>query len=134
MLLINTKIGQIININSEYLLRLDGIDFDRNIINLTTLNSREEDETIILKTGTSEYLPLDVNLTVVRLVPGKELIATLGFDAPREISIRGDWITRIKKNIKSLSDAKLIEVGQVTATTSLEKELIKRLRRRINND
>ena len=59
--------------------------------------------------------------------------AVLGFEAPREITIRGDWLDgnttkTISQKLHEMSTGALIYYGKLNAKSPLEHELLRRLK------
>ena len=92
MLLINTKKDQAIKIGRHVTLTLDEIRNQEVRLTLDTGGMRPL-EKVHLKRGTSTQLLDSVILTFTKVLKGEFKIAVLGFDAPRDIRIRGEWLS-----------------------------------------
>lgn len=135
MLLINTGIDQTINIGDTYILQILKIDINSKTIKYHLRPMNEESDSGIyasLKTNFNCSLAPKVKMTSIRILRKDGLRVILGFDAPREIIIYGNWEHRGKKPLPKLSDKELVDVGEKIGMSTLEKELTIRLKNLIS--
>ena len=94
MLLIHTREGQKIIIDERWELTLTSINyFNGNSSIHFNLSDGERGSSAQLKVGDSVELLQQVGFYFVKAYHAAgETVATLGFEAPREISIQGEWI------------------------------------------
>ena len=90
MLLINTLVGQTIYIDNQYKVKVSDIDPRYNEVYLK-LDFGDGYQDDIIKTGVTKQLLPKVTITPTRILEGEEVIVVLGFNAPRNISIKGEW-------------------------------------------
>lgn len=133
MLLINAKRNQTVLINESHRLTVRTINEDNFTVTFlyehVTTPIREQR---IIKVGVPFEVMRNVNVTVTRISVGREPIAVLGFDAPRRIPIRGEWMgKRTRKTdyvkLKAMPPAELIATATREATTDLELVLLENL-------
>lgn len=136
MLLINAKRNQTIRIGGDYRLTVHAIDEDN--FTATLVHGHRDKPPLrchkrnTVKVGVAFDVTRDVVATVTRINAGREPSVALGFDAPRRIKIRGEWMgQRTHKTdyvkLKAMPPAELIATAQKEATTDLELVLLENL-------
>lgn len=94
MLLINTKENQTITIAEEYELTLLDVNYCNGATSSIRFRFGDQKKDRYLLRGHTVQLLEQVTLTLTKVVWGREKVAVLGFDAPRVISIRGEWTSQ----------------------------------------
>lgn len=97
MLLINTKQHQSVIIGHKVWMELDRINYTNGHSSVEFTLHGDDDIYIpdkYLVQGDSCQLAERVAVTLVKVIYGAEKVAVLGFDAPREIPIYGEWMRR----------------------------------------
>jgi len=94
MLLINTAEDQRIVIYEDFYITLDRLIYlnGSSLITLSIDDAVSEVWTADVRVGHSLQVAPHVALTFVNVLRGRVNKAILGFDAPRSIPIRGEWI------------------------------------------
>lgn len=91
MLHINAFKGQTIYIDELGQLTIDEINSEGNSILATITDGNRNTYKTQFEQGHAVQLFEQVIFTLSNILVGKKAIAVLGFDAPRYISIKGDW-------------------------------------------
>lgn len=126
MLLINTKQNQRILVGETSSITILSIDPEYNEVEVS-IEVNGDYSLDVLKTGVTTQILPNVSVTITRIVKGNENQAAVGFDAPRSIKIRGEWMRSKAKDLTLLSDKELITYSKRHAMTVLEKLLTERL-------
>jgi len=95
MLLINTAAGQSINIGEDVSLKVCSIDTDE--VEFELIEHGQKMGFSLAVGSTTQLLP-KVVMAVTKVLIGSKPIVALGFDAPLDIRIRGDWARNLNKN------------------------------------
>ena len=97
MLLINAKENQRILIGDET--RVEVLNINKNLYETTFELTREGvNKQFTLKAGSSEQILPRVTMTLTRIFVGNTVVAAIGFNAPLDIKIRGDWFNKKGNN------------------------------------
>jgi sRNA-binding carbon storage regulator CsrA len=138
MLHVHTQKGQTVYIGDHTQILLD--HFDEYCINFTLItNASSPDEVITTHTiSAGEVAPIADNVSVCFMGTTNDghACATLGFEAPRHIKIKGIWQKESKDSTKAnkdklskMTDASLIFYTSMNAETALEWEMLDRLKK-----
>ncbi|MCP4256822.1 MAG: hypothetical protein GY774_04745 [Planctomycetes bacterium] len=92
MLYINTKVGQRILIPGVCKLLLSEITDDKNPLCEILFQGEHENREIVLAAGQSEQLTKNCFMTISKILHGKKRVASIGFEAPIDVEIYGEWI------------------------------------------
>lgn len=98
MLLIHTQVGQSILINDNIQLKLLDIDFIEETLRFE-LTVGDHKNTFFLKKGVTHQVLPKVAMICPNITQGANLFASLGFDAPRDIRIKGEWLTKRRMGV-----------------------------------
>ena len=91
MLIIRAVQGQKININKDTL-TLDLVDNEFGLVDIS-ITKNGKDREYVLQLNEPVQIYDDVIITLTHVMQGREAVATLGFDAPLSVKIKGQWVT-----------------------------------------
>lgn len=129
MLLIRAKENQTINIGEETQLTVLRIDADTNEVEVCIADSTEEGtNTFTLIPGPAVQLLPRVSLMLTRVYVDSVVRAELGFEAPTDIRIKGNWYGKRNRahneaTLRNMTDEELLTYTDRFAKTVLEREL-----------
>ena len=90
MLIIRAVQDQKININKDTL-TLDFVDNEFGLVDIS-ITKNGKDREYVLQLNEPVQIYDDVIITLTHVMQGREAVATLGFDAPLSVKIKGQWV------------------------------------------
>lgn len=129
MLLIRAKENQTINIGEDTQLTVLRIDADTNEVEVCITDITEEGtNTFTIIPGPAVQLLPRVSLMLTRVYIDSAVRAELGFEAPADIRIKGDWYSKPRPlsnetTLRNMTNEELLRYADKFARTVLEREL-----------
>ena len=132
MLFITTKQGQEINVGDSTTVSVILIDFEKLKVRVCIKTPEAKREVLLSPGGITQCI--DNVLFFAKFIDKNNGSVALGFKAPKEIKIRGNWMRPTRRQLSDMSDKELIHAGTLPSSRGLENELAKRLKEKLNDD